>query len=1057
MITHARRVSLVRRGALVALFLTALFSTSLVNAQQSSDAVVVGVVLDPTRAAISAATVRLTHLATNGVTEVRTDGRGQYRTPPLRIGEYSLSVEALGFKRYSERGLALSLGDVRQVDAILQVGETSDSVDVEATAPLLQTADSTVGTVINNKQIEELPLNGRDYLQLAALSSGTIPSSQGVSVGGQSGTQAAFLLDGQDNNNQQISTGHTGQKEIVKPSVDAIQEFKVVTNSYSAEFGRSSSGVISVALKSGSNEFHGAAYEFLRNQKLDARNAFSAVNPPYKRNQYGAVLGGPAIHNKTFFFGDFEVAAIRQANTNVSTLPTTDQRNGLFSSAITDPLTTRPFPGNQIPLSRFDAAAQKAAAFLPLPQTAAATSNYVYNGPNNQDNTRWDFRIDQILSDKQNVYFRYSAQNLDNGVTSALPPLNGNYYTGGGAQNSVVKSFVLVHNKVWSPTLVSSVHVGWNYLSWINVFPDQSLRGLGIPGVTEKYPGFSQLAITGYPTLGVSNVPNSDASQNRQLTADLTWTKGSHTVKFGTQLFWLQTNFLSSQRSSGIFSFNGQYTKNAFADFLLGGASSASLSSWSYLALRDPYAHFFVQDDWKISRRLTLNFGLRYELSPPSIQKNDTIANFDLDSNPARPVLVQAGSLGSDRASRSLLGVNNLQFAPRFGFAYSLDRKTVIRGGYGIFYSNVITLGGQQSMETNPPNNLRVSLTTDKTKPPTIVLSQGFAANALNLSNASNVTLISWDRNSVPPTAQQWNLDVQRELPGGVLFEAGYYANKFDHNWRQIDGNPAAPIAGNINANRRYTSTIVQGVPITLADVVREQKDGYSRYNGLQVKLEKRFAKGLTFIASYAYSKTMALGDTAGTQDARNWRADRAISSLDMTQHFVGSAVYQLPFGRGKQFGSQWNGALNNVLGGWSLGPIITVNTGMPLNLSVNGTPSNTGGADRPNVVGDWHLANPTVQQWFNTAAFVANAPYTYGNAGRNVLRSPGRINLDLAAHKTIRLSERISAQIRLESFNATNTPALGNPNTTVGNPLFGQITSAGAPRDNQVALKLQF
>jgi hypothetical protein len=1018
-------------------------------------------VVDATHATVQGAAVSLTHLATGSTIQVHTDERGQYRTPPLRIGDYTITVEAAGFKKFNQRGLVLSIGDVREVDAALQVGEVSDSVDVEASAPLLQTADSTVGTVINNKQIEDLPLNGRDYLQLAALSSGTIASSQGVSVGGQAGTQAAFLLDGQDNNNQQISTGHSGQKEIVKPSVDAVQEFKVVTNGYSAEYGRSSSGVVSVALKSGSNEIHGAAYEFLRNEDLDAKNFFATAKSPYKRNQFGAAVGGPVIHNKTFFFGDLEIGKIRQSSTAVSTLPTALQRNGLFPSAITDPLSGAPFPGNQIPLTRQDPVALKVIGFLPAAQTSAATNNYVYASPVISNPYRFDFRIDQILSDRHNLYFRYSEQYTDTNVSSSLPPdAQGEYYSGGGAQTTNSKSFVLVDNRVWSSSIVTSVHAGWNDLAWVNSFPSQQLTGLGIPGVPTQNPGFSQMVITGYPSLGVTNVPNSDASQNRQIAGDLTWTKGTHTLKFGVQAYWLQTNFLSSQRSSGIFNFNGQYTKSPLADFLLGYASTSSLSNYSYLALRDPYTHFFVQDDWKVARRLTLNIGLRYELSPPAVQKNDTISNFDMDTTPGQPHLVPAGSEGDDRASRALMGVNYHQFAPRFGFAYALpDDKTVLRGGYGIFYSNLITLGGMQSLEVNPPNNVRVSFSTDKTKAPTILLNQGFASNALSLSNATNVELISYDRGSVAPMAQQFNFDIQHQLPGGVLFEIGYYGNKFDHNWRQLDGNPAPPEPGNINANRPFTSTVVPGTgaTITLADVVRIQKDGYSNYNALQAKVEKRYAKGLTFIASYSFSKTMGIGDTAGVQNALNWTAERAVSSQDVTQHFVGSAVYSLPFGTGHAHGANWGRVTNAIIGGWSVAPIITVSTGSPLNLSVNGEPANTGGTDRPNVVGDWHLANPTVQQWFNTAAFVANASYTYGNAGRNILRGPGLVNLDLAAHKTFRITERVTAQLRLESFNATNTPALGNPNTQVGNALFGQISSAGTPRDNQIGLKILF
>jgi Carboxypeptidase regulatory-like domain/TonB dependent receptor len=1044
--------------------LTAIaLSVPSVVAQQVDDAIVVGTVFDSSHATVTGAIVKLTHLATNAVTEVRTDARGEYRTQSLKIGEYAITVGADGFKQSNQRGVVLEIGDVRKLDVVLEVGQTSESVNVEAEAPLLQASDSTVGDVINNRQIEELPLNGRDYLQLANLSSGTVPATQGVEIGGQAGTQVAFLLDGQDNNNQQISTSHSGQKEVVKPSVDAIQEFKVVTNGYSAEFGRSSSGVVSVALKSGTNELHGSAFEFIRNDIVDAKNLFATYKPPYKRNQFGSSAGGPVIRNKTFIFGDFEASYIRESTTTLSTLPTAAQRNGLFSSKIIDPYTGSPFPGNQIPSSLLDPVSLNILSFVPLPQTGAATSNYNYASPANEDNHRWDLRVDQIINDKQNLFFRFSDQVSDTVVSSPLPPVNGQYYAGAGATATNSKSFVLGYNQVWSPTVVSSIRAGWNDLAWTNYFPNQSLTGVGIPGVPTVNPGFSEMVITGYPDLGVSNVPNADASQDRQLSGDVTWSKGRHNLKFGVQEYWLQTNFLSSQLSSGVFDFDGQYTKNPLADFLLGAAYSTSLSNYSYLALRAPYTNFFAQDDWKLTSKLTLNIGLRYELDPPSVQKNNTISNFDEDTNPGHPVLVPAGSQGSSLADRALQNVNYNQWAPRLGLAYSLDSKTVIRAGAGTFYSNLITEGGMQSMEVNPPWNIRSVFTTNKNVAPTLVLADGFASDALNLANASNVQLISYDRKGVTPTDYQWNFNIQRQLPGGILLEVGYYGNKLDHMWRQIDGNPAPPEPGNINSNRPYHTTLVPGTDdtITLANVVRIQKDGWSAYNALQAKIEKRYSNGLTFIASYAYSKAIALGDTAAVQDQQDWMADKSVSSLNMTQHFVGSAVYQLPFGQGRQFGANWNRITNGFLGGWAFAPIFTVSTGLPLNITVNGNPSNTGsGADRPNVVGNWQLANPSVAEWFNTAAFVANAPYTYGDAGRNVIRGPGLVDLDLALHKSFRITEKVSAQLRIESFNSTNTPALGAPNTVLGNALFGQITATAvgtSSRDNQVGLKVVF
>jgi hypothetical protein len=433
------------------------------------------------------------------------------------------------------------------------------------------------------------------------------------------------------------------------------------------------------------------------------------------------------------------------------------------------------------------------------------------------------------------------------------------------------------------------------------------------------------------------------------------------------------------------------------------------------------------------------------------------------------PALVRAGSGGSNISARALQNVSYTGLAPRVGFAYSLpDNKTVVRGGYGIFYSNLITLGGMQSLEINPPASLpRVTISPNATTP-LYYLANGFPSGTLSFTNGKNVQLASYDRRAVVPTDQQWNLNVQRELPYGVVTEIGYYANKFDHSWWQIDGNPAPPTAtsllpaGGLNANRRFTTTTipVTGNPaITLADVIRIKKEGWSQYDGLQVKVEKRYAKGLTFIASYAYSKTLGIGDTAGVQDQTNIAAERAATNTDMRNHFVGSVIYPLPFGRGRQFGSSWNRWADAALGGWSVSPILASSSGTPLNLTVSSNPSNTGGtADRPNVQGDWHLSHPTPSAWFNTSVFGTNATGTYGNASRNLLLSQGTFNLDAAIHKTLVINERLTAQLRLESFNATNAPHFGSPGLDVNTAKsFGVITTAGAPRENQIAVKFLF
>jgi hypothetical protein len=1061
-----------------------LSTAARVSAQEVDAAIVVGSVVDSGQAAITNATVRLTHLATNSVVEVHTNERGEYRTPPLRLGEYELNVESPGFKRFDQKGIVLNIGDVRQVDATLEIGELSQTVTVESAAPLLQTQDSTVGTVITNQEITELPLNGRNYQQLALLSAGTIPplaNNVGISIGGQPSAQVAYLLDGQDNNNQGMSpSGNAGQKDIVEPSVDALQEFKVVTNGYSAEYGRSSSGVISAAIKSGSNQLHGEGFEFVRNAALDAENYFTeagARKPPFGRNQYGGAIGGPIVHDKTFFFGDFEIARIRETYTSVASLPGVAELAGEFATPIKDPSTGLLFPVVDglyaIPTAQIDPIAQKVVNLLISAHANPATTapnNFVYASPENTDAHRWDIRIDQILSDRQSLYFRYSSEVQLPGITSLLPPAPGEGYFSYGPASSKTgeqtvdgTSAVLGYTHTLSNTLLFSVRVGWNDLYWNNTLPAQQLTGIGIPGVNETNPGFSGLLVTGLPSLGVTNVPNTDISQNRQLSGDLTWTKGSHSVKFGVQEYWLQTNFHSSQTSGGTFNFNGQYTGAPFADFLLGDASAASVSTYANLNFRIPETNLFVQDDWKVNRHLTLNIGLRYEITPPAVDVHNAIANYEMNTDPyvGTPQLVLAGANGGSLASRALQNVDYHQFAPRVGFAYSLGDKTVVRGGYGIFYSNVITVGGMSSMEKNPPDSVVVNENPSKTVP-SVFLQDGFATNALSLANAKNVQLVSFDQRSVPPTDYQWNLNVQRQAPGGFLLEVGYVGNNFDHNWWSIDGNPApltATPVGSLNSRRIYTFAAVPATPytISLSNVKRIQKSGYSRYDALQTKLEKRYANGLSLIASYSYSKTMALGDAAGLQNPLDWAAEYAVAGQDVTHHFVGSAIYELPFGRNKRFGDGWNGVTNAFLGGWAVDPIITASTGFPVNLTESTDPSNTGQNDRPNVVGDWHLANPTVNEWFNTAAFLANAQGTFGDAKRNLLRAPGLFNIDLAAHKSFQITERVSAQLRVESFNFTNTPAFAAPDAVLGDPNFGRIQSAGNPRQVQLGVKVLF
>ncbi len=1089
-----------------------LLSASSTFAQQSTDAVVLGTVVDAAGTAISGASVTVLSAETSAKTVIQTNDHGEYRTPPLHIGRYSVSVETSGFKQFSVSDVLLSIGDVRKIDATLQVGEISQTVTVSASNTVLSTSDSTSGTVIGNDEIAELPLgstNGRDYLQLATLSAGTAPpiSGVGISIGGQQGYSVGFLLDGIDNNAQFIRYSYGNQKEAIKPSVDAISQFSVVTNGYSAEYGRSSSGVVSVSIKSGTNKLHGSGYGFFRNDAFDS-TPFFAGKTPYNRTDFGASIGGPILKDKLFGFGDFELLRLTKSATSHDTLPTAAEQAGCFPGPVYDPQTynggtRQAFPqvttstatatcavdSYEIPQNRLDPVALQLLKNIPV-VTTGGTQNYTYVAPANQSPHQFDFRIDGNLPQQQTVFFRWSLQNQTYPATITLPAVNGVYYTSAQPTNDYGHAFVFGHNRIWSAKLISSVRLGWNYLNSVASSPSSpNLNSqIGFKGADTAIPGgLVSSSISGFTTLGGGGKGNVTSTETRQVSGDVTWSLGSHTLKFGVQQFWLQTNFVSAQQSEGTLSFTGNYTRQnssvtaaqygPFADFLLGIPASGNLSNVEIVTDRQPLTHFFVTDDWRLSRRLTVNAGLRWELNRPLLDKFDQLANDNLELT-GSPVLVLAGAAGRSRASRSTIGQDYLQLAPRVGLAYSLPGdKMVFRGAYGIFYSNAQQPGGMQSLQINPPYHLQIALSNSPTATnPTFTFQNGFPSGILSLSNASNVLTVSDDTNGRWPRAKEWNVNVQRELPGNILLEVGYARNSLSGAWMQYDANQAPAEAGTTNNNRPFRTLTITGTPytISLADILRIGKIGYSNYNALQAKLEKRYTRGLSLLASYGYSKTIALGEnqSGGVQDLRNIQADRAASSQDIRHHITGTAVYDLPFGRGRKFGNNWNRFENSALGGWSIDPIVTLSTGLPFNLGVNGNPSNSGQGsldgnnDRPNLVGNFKAAvnsvtqqpTHTKAQWFNTAAFAPNAPYTFGNAGRNILRAAGTVNLDVALHKKFDITERVSAQLRLEAFNAANHDVLAAPNASVGSSLFGQITAASnASRELQLGVKVLF
>jgi len=1066
---------------------------------QVETARIIGTVTDQSGAAIPGVKVTLTNTQTNQSFETVTRPDGSYESIPLRIGPYRLTVTQEGFKRAVREGITLQIQQTAVVDFALEVGAVTQEISITSTAPLLTVTEATQGQVIDNQKIVDLPLNGRDYIQLALLSAGANQQAPGGRVEGFSGngmraSQNNYLLDGVDNNNAQIAA-QGRQGEAVKPNVDAIQEFKVLTSVFSAEYSRATGAVINVSLKSGTNELHGTAYEFLRNEKLDAKNFFDlpeSPRPPFKRNQYGFSLGGPVVKNKTFFFGDYEWLKIRESRTVNNTIPTQRMAGGDYSellpaAKIYDPATYNPatrirqvFAGSVIPASRFDPVGARLLKLYPEPNKPGLTRNFLYNPADKTNRDRWDIKLDHAFNSMNNLTARYSFQK---DLEPGSPDIPAPGYGGGNARDITTTghNVMMGYNRIISPTLVLSTKLSWNALLTRIKPPPEVTKSLnaeyGLRGVDNTTPGMANISTSGFTNLGLgSTLPNFADSQNRQVLGDLTWLRGKHSLKTGANLSWLQSHLSNPNQALGVFSFDGSYTRNSqtlregssIADLLLGLPYQAQVSTPSYMNQRAPWYGFYAQDEWRLSRQLTLHLGVRYDLRAPWVETRNLWANFDIDTNPGAAQLVpaQAGS----RASRATIRPDQNDLAPRFGFAYNVARRTVLRGGYGIYYSQYEGMGGAQYLQTNPPFQYRAQLDTDRVTP-TLRLAAGIPPGTVSPRNAANIGTSSYDRGLRNGYAQQWNFNIQQELPWHAVMELGYYANKANKLMRRTEGNWALPGAGNINARRRYRSVLVPGDNVTvgpLANTYRHEATANANFHSMQVKVEKRLSAGLSFLGSYMWSKAISDGrgeSAAGgvsnsiPQDPLNLRAERSLADEHRPHRLVMSYNYDLPFGRGKRYLGNAHRLADALLGGWAMGGITTLSSGRLVNLSVQGNPSNTGNPDRPEVVGKWKLGRDerSLDRWFNTAAFMRNAAFTFGNAGRNLLEGPGDVTFDLALYKSFVVREGMRVQFRAEAFNAMNTPQFGVPNAQVGNPNFGTIGGAGRPRNLQFGLKLVF
>ena len=1044
---------------------------------------ITGTVLDTQGAGVPSASLTFVETSTSATSKTQTDASGNYASPPLKPGTYKVTAQASGFKVQTHEAVNVKVQDRLRLDFNMAVGSVTENVLVTAETPSIQTDTSSLGEVITTTQITQLPLNGRDYIQLATLttgvvrtSSGTNGNSGGSSTGGLNsfvangtrGTLNNFLLDGIDNN----SNDNGGV--VLRSNVDAIQEFKLQTNSYSAEFGRSGGAVVNAITKSGANNYHGDVFEFFRNSSLDARDFFedpTQKKASFKQNQFGATFGGPIVKNKLFWFIDYQGTRIRNPQTFVSAIPTLEERVGNFSAPgepiIYDPITHTPFAGNIIPPGRIDPTAQAYANLYPIPQSGQG-NNFTISPTERDRVDQGDVRLDYNFSQSDQIFVRYSKSGRTDIRPAPLPGLanGGNSSTGVGNEDTDGAAIGFTHT--FTPKTINELRVGFSYVHIRRGVPESGNQlpppELRIPGVPDdpRVNGLTLFAPNGFRRLGDPNfAPTILASQERQITDVLTLVRGGHTLKLGGEIRWSQFNISQEASPRGRFSFSGEFTQAAdgsggssIADMLLGLPISANISTVIGMGNRQHVPSLFVQDDWKVNRRLTLNLGLRYDYFSPIVEAHDRQSNF----NYATGTLVVAGQNG---ASRSLTVADKANFSPRIGFAWTPRESAdlVVRGAYGIFYSGQeIRTAAPLQLAYNLPFFYEPSFVSSGTTP-VITVAQGFPP--LNPNQAINPGVTSLDPRLHTPYYQSWNLAVQQSLPAAISLELAYAGSKGTHLQSVTDPNQVpVPRAGDVDV--QSLRPFPQFGPFTAI-----QNRGSSIYHSMQIKGEKHLSHGLYFLSAFTWSK--AINDLPEIccnfpfpQNSYDVGAERARADFDQKLRWVFSFDYELPFGGSRSHIN--NRVLDAVAGGWHVGGIYTLASGFPFSAAVGFDPSNTGsqGLMRADQIRDGNLPSDqrSPNQWFDINAFTPPADGTFGNAHRNNLIGPGQNVFDGSLRKVFAVTESQRLEFRAEFFNMFNHPNFAQPDNFIddGPGVAGTITEIAIPmRQIQFGLKYSF
>ncbi len=1081
---------------------------------QTSQGRISGTVSDPDGAVIPGVEINAINEETGVSFTATSNAVGRYVLPFLQPGRYQIMAATPGFKTYERSGIVVETSQVMELNISLQLGAVTETVTVTSEAPLLQTSDATVDQFIDQRTVQDMPLANRRALELVRLSSNVVfvnysgDAKPRFAVAGGRAYKSTYILDGGNIQNIRMASLQVD----IDPPVEVIKEFRVVQNGYAAEYGGSASGVLISTTKSGTNEFHGSAFEYFRNDKLDAAGFFAPsegdkkIKAPLRYNLFGGTLGGPIIKNKTHFFAGYEGTRKSEGSTEIMTVPTAVQRTGDFSQTfdskgnlipIFDPFSTRvvdgqtvrdPFPDNIIPSDKIDPVSLGLAKYWPEanrpPTRITGAQNFAANRARKFTRDNVTARFDHVFTDKNRFFFRLVYNKDPFSWTTNYP------FDGVGddqfpiSPNRWETSYFAKDTHTVSPNLITDIGYSFSNRTW---YANSAGLGsgvvdeVGLPNVSND--AFPAIRGTGMANLGHSGERFQKPIQQHQVTNSWTWVKNNHVVKFGGEIRKGINVDINRPIISGQYNFSQTGTRNPadksgglpFASYMTGWVNGFSLRETDELDRYSYYLAFYVQDDWKLTPSLTLNLGLRWETDTPVNDVNNRSSSFDRNQiNPVSgtPGVVKFAGRDGWPESTYLADWNN--FGPRFGFAWKPggSDKWVVRGGYGMFFegpstsANAATLGFERSSAASSPDAgitpsflLKNGPTVSAETPP---LNDSFGAVPVGAKANTNVTFYELNRRT--GYAHHMNLGVQRQLPGDMVVEARFTANlsrKLPVGTMQI--NQIRPELMGPDANQS-----LRPYPQFLNVGVLSAALGSNNYHAGSFRLEKRFSRGLTFLSGYTWSRS--IGDASNTtsgelgnnqiwQNVYNRRADRGPDALDVIHRFTFNATYDLPWGKGRPWLN--DGILSQIVGGWKIGVISVVQGGGPFTVTMqnNTTDAFSAGALRANVLRDPNLPSNdrSVDRWFDTEAFAAPAPYTFGNAGRGIVRADGRFSIDMSLSKNFYFGESKYLQFRGDFFNALNHPDFNRPNSTMGSAAYGTISGASPSRSVQLGLRFNF